>query len=359
MDISTILSNFKIEGELVSIKSNKEGHINSTYISTFNHNGRIKKYTHQKINKIAFKNPEKVMQNIVSITTHIQSKVQNFDNKELRALNVIFTNDNKPFFIDDNDDYWRTYDYIDNVTTYNKVTNKDQAYHLGIGVATFQQQLRDFDGSTLFDTITDFHNMRYRYDNLKKAIKNNSFSRVEKVKEELDFLLKNEERGYIIWDEFKSGILPLRVTHNDTKINNVLFNKEGNEALCVIDLDTVMGGTILFDTGDMIRTATSTLEEDTLNYKDMECNVEYFKELIAGYKSISNSFLNDRENELLLESGRNITQIMGVRFLTDYLEGDKYYTISRENHNLDRARTQIALMKDFDKKWDLLSQAIK
>lgn len=359
MELNTIIYNFNVEGDLVKVKSNKVGHINSTYIATFDYNGVIKKYTIQKINKNAFKNPPKVMENIVAVTTHIEQKISDKTDSDKRVLSVVFSKDNKPYFIDDNGDYWRAYKFIDDVCTFNKVTAAKQAYHLGEGVATFQKQLRDFDGSTLYETITDFHNMRSRYINFKKAIEKDSHSRVEKVQEEINFLLENELRGYIIWDELKSGKIPLRVTHNDTKINNVLFNKDGSEALCVIDLDTVMSGTILFDTGDMIRTATATIDEDALDFENMKCNVEYYRELIKGYQSIAKSFLTEREVELIIESGRNITQIMAVRFLTDYLEGDVYYSIERENHNIDRTRTQIALIKDMDRKWEQLKTLIK
>lgn len=359
MDTEKLLSNFQIKGNLINIKQNKEGHINTTFMSTFNNNGIINKYTHQKINQFAFKKPDNVMENITRITKHIQSKIQNMEDKDQRCLEVVLSNDNKPYFIDENGDYYRTYRFIDNVRTYQKIDSCNTAFHLGEAISTFQKQLADFDCSSLHDTIPNFHDMRMRYTNFINAINEDKFDRVKLVKNEIDYLMDNAERGYLIIDEFKSNILPLRVTHNDTKINNVLFKEDGSEALSVIDLDTVMPGTILFDTGDMIRTATSTIEEDDVNYQKMKINVDYFKCLLEGYLSIASSYLTKREKELIAESGRNITQIMAVRFLTDYLSGDVYYSISRENHNLDRCRTQIEFMKDFDKKSDILNQIIK
>lgn len=358
MDTKMILSNFKIKGDLVSIEYNKEGHINTTFMSTFNNNGIITKYTHQKINQFAFKKPDLVMENITRITNHIQSKIQNLEDKDKRCLNVILTKDDKPYFIDENGDYYRTYKFIDNVRTYQKIDSSETAYHLGEAIATFQNQLSDFDCSSLHETIPDFHNMRLRYDSFKKAILEDSQDRVKKASKEIEYLLSNEERGYIIIDEFKNQNLPLRVTHNDTKINNILFSKDGKKALCVIDLDTVMPGTILFDTGDMIRTATSNIEEDDINFESMSINIDYFKSLINGYLSIASKYISQRERELIAESGRNITQIMAVRFLTDYLLGDVYYSIDTEDHNLNRCRTQIAFMKDFDKKSDELNEII-
>lgn len=359
MNKEELLSNFKITGELIDIKYNKQGHINTTFMSTFNDNGIIRKYTHQMINKFAFKQPDHVMENITKITNHIQSKVKDLSDKDQRCLKVVFTKDDKPYFIDENGEYFRTYEFIDNVKTYQKIDNTKTAFHLGEAISTFQDQLSDFDSTSLYETIPNFHDMRMRYSNFKEAIKNNSQHRVELVQNEINYLLENEERGYIIIDELKNNNLPLRVTHNDTKINNILFNKDGSDALCVIDLDTVMPGTILFDTGDMIRTATSSIEEDDVNYQNMKINIDYFKSLLEGYLSIASKYITKREKELIVESGRNITQIMAVRFLTDYLEGDVYYSIERENHNLDRCRTQLAFMKDFDTKEKSFNQMLE
>jgi thiamine kinase-like enzyme len=360
MDIENVLSNFKIEGKLISTKSNRVGHINTTFMSCFDDDGVINKYTHQKINRVAFHRPDEVMENIVSVTEHIQDKVKDFDDRDKRCLQVVMAKDGKPYYVDEDGEYYRTYKFIDDVRTYQTIDGCDSAYHLGEAIATFQDQLSDFDGTVLNETIKDFHNMHFRYDNLKRAVEQNCCNRLSLVEDELSYLFENEERGYILWDSMVSERVPLRVTHNDTKINNVLFsNSDSKEALCVIDLDTVMPGTILFDTGDMIRTATSTVEEDSESFEDMQCNLEYFRSLIEGYLSIADSYLTDNERELIVESGRNITQIMAVRFLTDYLAGDVYYSIERENHNLDRCRTQIAFMKDYDEKWDQLLSVIK
>ncbi|MGH4036860.1 MAG: phosphotransferase enzyme family protein [Sphaerochaeta sp.] len=358
MKTEDILSHFKIDGKLVSIKHNNEGHINTTFMSTFDDNGKIAKYTHQKINKFAFKNPENVMHNIVSITEHIQSKIKDLNDRDKRCLQVVLTNEGLPYYKDNQGEYYRTYRFIDDVKTYSKVVSADTAFYLGQGIATFQKQLNDFDGNTLSETIPDFHNMHSRYKKLKDAIEKDEFKRVDKVQSEIEYLLKNEERGCLIWNDMIHSKVPVHVTHNDTKINNVLFNEDGTEALCVIDLDTVMPGTILFDTGDMIRTATSTLEEDAENYQEMRCNIDYFRSLIEGYLSTASSYLTDREKDLIVESGRNITQIMAVRFLTDYLDGDVYYSIEKKDHNRDRCRTQIAFMKNYDEMWEELTKIV-
>lgn len=351
-----VISQFAIEGSLTSLKANKEGHINDTFISTFVDNGNIRKYTHQRINAYVFKKPLEVMENISAVTEHIRSKlVGKFDDMDQRCLRVVKTRDGKLAHLDEKGGYWRTYHYIDHVRTFNTIRDASQAYLLGEAVGNFQLQLADFDGKSLHESIPNFHDMGLRYEQLEASVAVNHQNRVALVGPELAFLRENKDRGLVLWEGMKKGDLPTRVTHNDTKINNVLFKIDGSQALCIIDLDTVMPGTILFDTGDMIRTATTTGEEDATDLSTVTCDVKLHKALIEGYLAKAD-FLTDLERELVVESGRNITQIMAVRFLTDFLNGDKYYTIEREMHNLDRARTQIQLIEDMDAKWDVLNK---
>lgn len=342
-----IISRFSIPGKLVSMSVNKQGHINSTFISVFDDNGIIRKYTHQMINCAVFPHPDEVMENIVSVTEHIRKKTGQEDS----TLRVIMTTDGKPFLIDDEGMYWRTYSFIDNVQTYDKVPNEDIAYALGKGIGTFQSELSDFDSSRLHIVIPRFHDMRMRYGQLSEAVRRDTRNRLRYVQTELSYLMDNKERGERIWDMYEKGEIPARVTHNDTKINNVLFSSETGEAEAVIDLDTIMPGTILFDTGDMIRTACSTANEDERDTSLMEFSVPFYKALEKGYLETA-SFLTEKERGLIKESGRTITQIMAVRFLTDYLAGDTYYKIAYDEHNLVRARTQIALMESMDRQWE-------
>ncbi len=356
--LTKVISKFKIEGVCNELKANTEGHINTTYISTFDNNGVIQKYTHQKINNHVFTKPYEVMENINSITNHISKKLEAEGLDPNRGcLQIVKTKDDELVYFSEDMGYWRTYKYIDDVKTFSTIDSPSSARLLGESIGKFQLQLSDFDGKQLYETIYHFHDMRMRYDQLKASIKVNYNNRIDLVKDELAFLDKNRERGFIIWDAFSNGIVPNRVTHNDTKMNNVLFSLDGKESVCVIDLDTVMPGTILFDTGDMIRTATATAEEDELDLNKMSCNEKLHKALIEGYLSKA-SFLTDKERSLLVESGRTITQIMAVRFLADFLNGDTYYHIERVNHNLDRARTQIKLMQDMDLKWEELNKVL-
>ncbi len=351
-EAKAVIDQFRIDGRLEKIKVNTQGHINSTFISTFDNNGVKTKYTHQKINRNVFKKPKEVMENILAVTNHIAQKVSDLDDRDRRVLTVVFTKDHKPFFIDENGDYWRTYIFIENVSTYDKIPSLNAAGNLGRGIGHFQKQLSDFDGGRLNITIPHFHDMNLRYRQLEEALKADVRGRAESVREELDFLFDNRERGCRIWNAFEDGTLPNRVTHNDTKMNNVLFDPVTDEAVCVIDLDTIMPGTILFDTGDMIRTACNTAEEDEKDVSKVSFDVQMYKALVGGYLEEAESFLTPLEKEWIKESGRTITQIMAVRFLTDYLAGDVYYNTAYPEHNIVRAHTQIALMKSMDEQWD-------
>ncbi len=349
-----VVSEFQIEGKLEKIKVNTQGHINSTFVSTFNNNGVLTKYTHQKINSNVFKKPKEVMENILLVTRHIAGKVSSCPDKERRVLQVIPCKNGLPYYEDEDGEIWRTYIFIENVNTYEKIPSVNAARNLGKGIGNFQKQLSDFDGSRLNITIPHFHDMGLRYRQLEEAIKADPMKRVKTVEEELDFLFENRQRGCRIWDAFESGTLPNRVTHNDTKMNNVLFDPETDEAVCVIDLDTIMPGTILFDTGDMIRTACNTAEEDEKDLSKVSFNKNMYDSLISGYLEKAEDFLTKEEREGIKESGRTITQIMAVRFLTDYIAGDVYYHTAYSEHNLVRTRCQLALIKSMDEQWDLI-----
>lgn len=349
----SIISQFKIDGTLVKLKTNTQGHINNTFVSTFEKDCNLTKYTHQLINKNVFKHPDQVMDNIIRVTNHIKNKISALPDADKRVLEVILTKEELPYYLDNEGNYWRTYKFIDDVDTFDTIKDENKAYELGKAVGQFQLQLSDFDGSTLYTTIEHFHDMVLRYGQLDAALLNNYQNRKDLIKEELQFLADNRERGYALWKGFENGFFPSRVTHNDTKMNNVLFDKKTSEGLCVIDLDTIMPGTALFDTGDMIRTACNTGGEDEKDLSKIEFNVPYYKALIKGYREKADSFLTENEKNYIKESGRIITQIMAVRFIADYLNGDVYYHTEYPEHNIVRAKTQIKLMQSMDAQWDL------
>lgn len=349
MNIAQILSNFPLEGDVLSVKVLNKGHINSSFQVTC----QSGKYTLQKINKSVFLEPDKVMENIVIVTKRIKAKTEGLFEPDKRSLEVVFAKDGKPFLLNEDGEYWRLYKFIDDVDIFDKLFSPALAYSLGKAVGEFQARLSDLDISSLNETIWHFHDMGMRYSQLEETVKNNPKDRVKDVRAELEFLLENKERGCLLWNEYESGSLPARVTHNDAKINNVLFSKATGEALCLIDLDTVMPGSALFDAGDMIRTGCSTAEEDEKDLFKVEFDLKMYNKLKEGYFEAADSFLTEREKALFKESGRTITQIMAVRFLTDYLNGDIYYHTDYDDHNLVRARNQLKLIRSMDERWSL------
>lgn len=347
-----ILNQFALYGSLESFKGFGNGHINNTYISVRNQGGTLVRYTHQRINKNVFKNPEQVVQNIHNVTGHIYNKLAVEQNGSIspsrRVLQIVPAKDGKLWYLDDAGDYWRTYVFIEHASTLEVMSGTDLAYKVGKAVGTFQKQLSDYTGPVLYETIPRFHDMHWRYEQFDEAVASDKAGRLSSVKDEVDFLQANRDRGMILSDGLANGTLKSGITHNDTKLNNILFDDATGEAICMIDLDTVMPGTVLFDTGDLIRTATNTGAEDERDLSKVGFNVDLFRALIGGYMSEASDFLTDYEKSLIAESGRVFAQIMAVRFLTDYLNGDVYYKIERPSHNLDRTRTQLALMKSMD-----------
>ena len=366
-----IFKRFAIYGDLVSFKSFGGGHINGTYLSVWNQAGTQVRYTHQRINRRVFQNPAAVIENIRRITEHIAAKLiaeaapaatiatQPTPQPgtaavpvSRQALTLIPAKDGRFFYLDPAGEYWRTYLFIEDAVTYERMESSALARKAGAAIGAFQRQLSDYRGPVLHETIPDFHNMHSRYDQLDHAVAHDVAGRLAEVRAELAFLEANRARGMILSDGLARGTLPRGITHNDTKLNNILFDAATGNALCIIDLDTVMPGTVLFDTGDLIRTAANTACEDEPDLSKVRFDTSLFAALIDGYLSTASSFLTPAEKSLIAESGRVLTQIMAVRFLTDYLNGDRYYKISRPTHNLDRARSQIALIRSMDSQWE-------
>lgn len=271
-----------------------------------------------------------------------------------QVLTLIPAKDGRYFYIDSVGEYWRTYLFIEDAATYDRMENPTLARKAGTAIGAFQRLLSDYSGPSLHETIPNFHNMHSRYAQLDQAAARNAAGRLAEVREELAFLEANRTRGMILSDGLANGTLPRSITHNDTKLNNILFDAATDNTLCIIDLDTVMPGTRLFDTGDLIRTSANTASEDEADITKVRFDIDIFAALIEGYLSASSGFLTAAEKSLIAESGRTLTQIMAVRFLTDYLNGDIYYKTARPSHNLDRARTQIALIRSMDSQWERL-----
>jgi len=352
--LAEIAGRFSIHGEFINAVPFGKGHINDTFKSCWNQAGTITHYTHQRINHNIFNHPDKVMDNILRVTKHIAEKNRKalFAGWSRRSLIVVPSLEGKPWTRDNKGNWWRTYLFIENSHTKDTASSADEAFLLGGAVGLFQEQLSDLPPPRLHDTIKNFHDMEKRYLQFYDALKKNAPGRAETAAAEINFMKDNEKRGRVIICALKEKKIPERICHNDTKMNNILLDNDDLSALCMIDLDTVMPGSSLYDLGDLIRTAANTSAEDEQDTEKTAFAINLYKNLLEGYLLHAKNFLVTREKELLAESGRYMTQIMGLRFLTDYLNGDKYYRTSRADHNLDRCRTQIALINSMDNKWD-------
>ena len=322
-----------------------DGHINDTYLTS------SKQFILQKINTNIFKDYERLMGNIDGVTSFLKEKiVAAGGNPERETLTVVKTKDGKNFYKTEDGDVYRMYIYIADSVSVTNVTDPEQLYHAGKAFGKFQYMLADYPAAELFEVIPDFHNTRTRFEALKEAINNDIAGRKHLVEKEIEFALSQEYYIDTVVDGLASGELPLRVTHNDTKINNVLFDKDSNEGVCVIDLDTVMPGSLLYDFGDALRAGATTGAEDETDLSKVWFDIYAFKNFAKGFLEYTNESMTEREAELLPLSAKLLTYECGIRFLTDYLNGDTYFKIHREHHNLDRARNQFKLVQDMENK---------
>lgn len=342
---------FHIYGDLLHAEPCKIGHINETYIASYNQGGVHVRYVHQKINTHVFQDPDGVMSNIQRVTTHQRRKLMEQGVKDVsrRTLTVIPTGDGQPYLRTAGGECWRTFVFVERARTYEAVETPSQAYEAGKAFGRFQSLLVDLPGPRLVETIPHFHNTRRRFMALQKAIEEDRFNRAAEAKKEIEFALKREDIVDVILNALAKGRIPERITHNDTKFNNVMLDVETGEAVCVVDLDTVMPGCVLYDLGDMVRTTTSPTVEDELDLSKVHMRMPVFKALVRGYLETAGSFLTKQERALIAFSGKLITYTIGIRFLTDFLSGDTYFRVHRPHHNLDRCRTQFKLVESIER----------
>ena len=338
---------FQIYGQILHAEACKIGHINETYTATYDQGGVLIRYIHQKVNQTVFKDPVAVMDNLMRVTTHIWNKLVAQQTREVtrRVLTVVPTNDGQPFYRDGENECWRTFVFVEKVQSFESVQSTTQAYEAGKAFGTFQSLLSDLQGKRLHETIPNFHNTRMRFNALQQAIAEDRCNRALSAEKEIAFALKQESWIGTLLDAHARGEIPERITHNDTKFNNVMLDWETGHAMCVVDLDTVMPGLVLYDFGDMVRTTTSPTLEDELDLSKVEMQMPMFEALARGYVSAAGSFLTPVEKSYLAFSGKLIAFTIGIRFLTDYLVGDNYFRVHRSGHNLDRARTQFKLVQ--------------
>jgi len=355
--ITKILQQFQIPGELIGIEENCQGNINSTYLVTFRNGNDITKYLLQKINSYVFKEPYLVMKNIELVTNHIKAKLENLPNTNYQTLSFVHTIDNLLLYTHINPEgekeYYRMYEYIDNCVSYNNFSECEDAsqiaYQTGKCFGFFHKLLSDFPVNLLADTIPNFHNTPNRFQSLLSAIENGVTNRSFEVPNEIVYLISQIKNYSIIWNNLGKTI-PVRVTHNDTKLNNVLIDSSTNKGIAVIDLDTVMPGSVLFDIGDGIRSACSNSFEDETDPEKIFLNLELTKSYLQGYLEETANFLTADEVKYIGLSIRVLTYELTLRFLTDYINNDVYFKIKYRTHNKDRFSNQFLLLKDMETK---------
>jgi len=359
--IDEVIGQMNYQGTAIEYYRYGNGHINDTFVVVCRlNNKKSMKYLLQRINHEIFKNPERLMSNIVGVTTFLRDKIiKNGGDPERETLNIVPAKDGKSYYVDSIGSYWRSYLFIDDTLSYDLAERTEDFYLSGLAFGNYQRLLADYPAHTLYETIKDFHNTKVRFKNLKKAIDKDIYSRVKYAQKEIEFALAREREAGILVDMQEIGKLPLRVTHNDTKLNNILFDKSSNKPICIIDLDTIMPGLSINDFGDSIRFGASTGAEDEKDLSKVNFSLELYEAYVKGFIEGTAGSLTKNEIDMLPMGAKLMTYECGIRFLTDYLEGDTYFRIHREGHNLDRCRTQFKLVSDMEEKFDIMQDIVE
>lgn len=339
--LSPVTTHFLVGSQLLDNEQIERGHINRTYMSVVQKEGNVERYIYQHINKSIFPNPPRLMDNITAVLNHLHSKRGNYEG----ILELIPNTDGTMFHLDQDGEYWRCYRYVENSTTYDVVPSPEVAYEAAIAFGNFLNELSDLPSDNFHITIPDFHNTNFRLEQLEAALANPVPGRIEMAAKELDFVDSQRNLAGRLMNVITRYPETIRIVHNDTKVNNVLFCENGKVGKTVIDLDTVMPGTVLFDIGDLIRTACNAAAEDEQDLSKVKFNKDHFAAIIRGFAETTGRSIHNAEWDAMPYSGAVITLTVGIRFLTDFLNGDKYFQIHRENHNLDRCRTQFELVR--------------
>ncbi len=349
--LSCVLSQFFPEGTVAQCEGYGCGHINKTYLVTTT-SGR--RYVLQKISNQAFPDVAGLQENIAAITAYLQKRVESPNH----ALSLVPTLDGKTWYHHEKNSDWRVLSYIEGSICLEAPQCPDDFYQSAIAFGNFQQLLKDFPAHTLHETIRNFHNTPDRYRIFRETIARDPMGRAAGVQEEIAFAMAHEQIGGRLTAMLAEGKLPLRVTHNDTKLNNVMLDAKTHTPLCVVDLDTTMPGLSAYDFGDSIRFGAATAAEDEKDLSKMEMDLEMFRIFTRGFLEACPG-LTENEREALPLGALTMTLECGVRFLTDYIDGDHYFGIARPEHNLDRARTQFKLVADMERKWDDMARIVR
>ena len=360
-ELPGVIQKFNFFGKLKSALPYGMGHINDTFEVIFdNGNGSENHYILQRINHHVFKHPVEVMSNIQLVTDHLRSKVvEQGGDPSRETLNLAKTHDGDTLFCTEAGNYWRAYHFIDRTRSYQVPEKIEHVTNAGYAFGNFLCLLADFPTTKLVDTIPEFHNTIKRYKTFLQVLQVDIHGRVKDVSDEITFLLERADDMAVLVNAQEQGTLPERVTHNDTKFNNVMIDVETGKGICVIDLDTVMPGLSLYDFGDAIRSITNTGEEDEPDLTKVHFNLDYFRHFTEGFASATCDILTEKEIEYLPFSAKLITMEIGMRFLTDYLDGDNYFKIHYPKHNVDRCRTQFRLVEEMEEQMGTMTDIVE
>lgn len=360
MEFSDILFNFAIDGEFVSCEPYGSGLINRTYVAVYNEGGRRVRYIVQRINTNLFKNVDGLMNNIKLVTEFNRAEImKRGGDPDRESLTLVPTKNGGTYFRTEEGDCYRVYVFIENAKGYDVVEKPEHFYESAVAFGKFAMLLDRFDSSKLFEVLPDFHNTVKRFDNFRRSLEADKFNRAKDVKKEIEFALNREKITHTIVDLLASGKMPSRVTHNDTKLNNVLIDTRTDKAVSVIDLDTMMPGSICYDFGDSIRFGCNPCLEDTPETEKVIFNMPLFETYTKGYLSVFGDTITDIERKNLPMGAILMTYECGIRFLTDYLDGDVYFRKTREGQNIDRTRSQFKLVSDMEKRYDEMLSAVE
>ncbi len=357
--LHAVAAQFQFRGKAVDFVPYGNGHINDTYLVTCNGASTPARYVLQHINGHVFHSPIALMQNIERVTAHLSAQVAGEPDHARLALTLIPAHDGRNWYEDAQGETWRAYRFIENARSYETATSAEQAFQAAEAFGRFQQQLASLPAPRLHETIPDFHHTPKRFAALEQAIAADVKGRAALAKTEIDFALAHQSITGVLIEASHQADLPERITHNDTKFNNVLLDDATGESLCVVDLDTVMPGLALYDFGDMVRTTTSPAEEDEQDLSKVTMQFPLFESLVRGYLATAGGFLTETEKKFLAFSGKLITFEIGIRFLTDHLNGDTYFKIHREGHNLDRCRTQFKLVESIEMQEEKMNRLVE
>jgi Ser/Thr protein kinase RdoA (MazF antagonist) len=360
VDFTRVVSQFRLTGEYLDTSVYNRGHINDTFVARTRTGAGVRRYVLQRINHHVFRQPEQLMANIEAVTVHLRAKILAAGGDPAReTLSLVPTHDNLTFYRSPEGDYWRIYDFIEGAQTYETIESSEHVYNASKAIGNFQRLLSDFPITRLYETIPDFHNTRRRFETFAATVEQDPLKRAASVREEIDFVLQREGVVSVLVDMRAKGELPERITHNDTKFNNIMIDDQTGQGVCIVDLDTVMPGLSLYDFGDAIRSAANPAAEDEPDLSRVVFDIGVYEQFTHGYLDAVRHSLTPAEIDLLPFSAILMTLECGMRFLADHLAGDTYFRIHRPHQNRDRARTQFKLVRDMEAEMERMKAIVE